>query len=72
MSIFICHLFSFFVLILCSNLYIIDYFVPKVFFFFFYDKYVKDVEKKNLILSGLLPIPISFIETEKNIQKIQI
>jgi hypothetical protein len=62
-SFFVCHLFSFFVLILCSNLYIIVYFCSKS--IFFYDIYVKEGEKKNLILTGLLPISINFIKTGK-------
>jgi hypothetical protein len=65
-------LFSFIVFILCSNLYIIVDFCAKS--IFFYDIYVKEgrekTKKKNLILVGLLPILINFIQTGKNIQKI--
>jgi 5-bromo-4-chloroindolyl phosphate hydrolysis protein len=55
-------LFSFIVFILCSNLYIIVDFSAKS--IFFYDIYVKDSrekKKKNLILAGLLPVPINYI-----------
>jgi hypothetical protein len=63
-------LFSFIVFILCSNLYIIVDFCAKS--IFFYDIYVKEgrEKKKNLILAGLFPILINFIQTGKNIQKI--
>jgi hypothetical protein len=53
-------LFSFIVFILCSNLYIIVDFCAKSIFF---------EKKKNLILEGLLPILINFIQTGKNIEK---